>query len=1378
MKAAEKKIIIEHAREHNLKSVSVTIPHNSFTVVTGVSGSGKSSLVFDTLCQEGKRRYFESFSSHARQYLGNIKRPTTGFISGLLPTISVDQKGISPNPRSTVGTMTELYDFLRLLFARVGQKTDPTDETIPERSLFSFNSPKGACKECKGLGVVDRVDPALLVRDAGKSLRNGALVITTPSGYTVYSQVTIDVLNTVCKAHGFTVDIPWKDLSEEEKHIVLNGSDRLKIPYGKHTLESRMRWSGITAKPREEGVYKGIIPVIENIIKVSRNQNVLRFVKSVVCSDCNGARLNSSALSFVYDNNNIYDLSKMSIQELHDYFSHHKPVSTQAKLYHAWKDEFIKKSAVLITLGLGYLSLDRESTTLSTGESQRIRLAAQLGTDLSNVLYILDEPSIGLHHRDNRRLLKMLFQLKNSGNTVVTVEHEEDTIKNADYLIDIGPDAGINGGEILFSGAYDDFISNDKVTGKTKSFITGQDSIAIPNKRRQGDGNCITFLGACKHNLKNIDVTFKTGALNVVTGVSGAGKSTLVHTTLAKALKAKLQKSTSPADGYSAIFGAEHINKIIEIDQSPIGRTPRSNPATYTKLFNHIRDLFAAQPESIKQKWKKGRFSFNVKGGRCEKCEGAGAVQIGMHFMGSVTTTCDECFGKRFNDETLTVTFQDKTISDILEMPVNEAIDFFGNYHKATETDKDINSNNSLQKSTINNISKISRPLNTMKQLGLGYISLGQSSTTLSGGEAQRIKLATELSKPETGKTLYILDEPTTGLHIADIKILLMALNQLVERGNTVIIVEHHPDLIKSADWIIDLGPESGKNGGELVAIGTPEQVAQVNKSYTGQFLEKLLSNKQMDFSINQEPLKKDENRAIVFTGVTTHNLKNINITIPRNAITVITGVSGSGKSSVAFDTIFAEGQKRFLSSLSTYARIHMGNARSGTFTKCTGLTPVIAINQSTHAYNPRSTVGTLTEIYEYLRLLYARAGTRHCPDCNTELKTGLCIQCGFRGTEILSAQMFSFNYHHGACAHCKGLGSITVCDPDRIISFPEKPVTAGALNGSKTGRFYGDVNGQYIATLLQVGKETNIDFSVPWKDLDKKAKDIALYGTGDTTYEVKWKYKRKNRLGEHNFKSVWQGFTNLVSIEYQRKHADHRGQNMLDLMTDTPCPKCLGLRLKPEFLAVRFCGMSIGEIAHMSIDACCDYLLSVNKTNFPVAADLIDKIVKRLHHLQSAGLGYLTMHRNTNTLSAGEIQRVRLASQLHAGLTGITVILDEPTTGLHSRDTQNLLSLLKSLRDEGNTVIIVEHDEEVINAADHIIDLGPDGGVEGGHILAQGDISTITSSDSSITGRYLNTKNYIPIPEQRRNPEKGITITGAKANNLKNINLSIPAEE
>ncbi|MCX6251186.1 MAG: excinuclease ABC subunit UvrA [Bacteroidetes bacterium] len=1339
-------IEIINATENNLCSVSLAFPKNQLIVVTGVSGSGKSSLVFDVLYKEAGNRFLGSLSFHARQFLGKLKRPDVERIEGLSPAISVDRKSVQRNPRSTVGTLSEIYDFLRLLFARTGSAENPHPGFAIDRSLFSFNSPSGACPHCKGLGVEDRLDPEMLIANPEKSIRDGAFVITAPNGYIIYSQVTLDVLDQVCRSEGFTIDIPWKEMTPEQQNIILYGSNKLEIPFGKHTLESRMRWTGITAKPRELGYYKGIIPVMETILKRERNKNILRFVRTTLCSVCNGARLNPDALSVRVNGWNIAELSAMQMNMLQEVLSgmafsgqgQGKEISSPII------EQISKRIGMIQKLGLGYLSPDRESTTLSEGEAQRLRLALQAGTGLTGLLYLFDEPSIGLHSHDSEKLLGVLEDLRDQGNTVIVVEHEEDIIRRADWLIDMGPGAGINGGRVLqnlSASAIAGLPMEEIRKSRTLSFLSGLEKIPIPSNRRPGKG-ILKINGAKEHNLKNIDVEFRLESLNVVTGVSGAGKSTLTLDILGKYLRHILHGANEPPGLFSSIEGFEKISKVISIDQSPIGRTPRSNPATYTGLFDFIRDIFAGQPLSKEMGLGKTHFSFNTPGGRCEECQGAGYIEIGMHFMGDVEILCEECEGKRFKKEPLEVFYKGKNVAEILEMPISEAVDFFADQPRVFAI------------------------LKVLNDLGVGYLKLGQRSSTLSGGEAQRIKLASELARPQAPHTLYILDEPTTGLHQADVSRLLHAFEGLINKHHTVIVVEHHLGLIAAADHIIDLGPESGDHGGYLVVTGTPEEILTCPESHTAKVLRDYLVRNSSPSPIlfnNKEKGQGVEffNPGISFKGVSTHNLQNVDIFIPYNKITVITGVSGSGKSSFAFDTLYAEANNRFLESFSTYIRTQAGINERPDFTEVTGLTPVLAVDQKLLTGNARSTVGTFTGILDLYRLLFSRIGISASGP-----------------TPVLSS-LFSFNHQHGACNECKGLGYITVCDPDRLITYPDKSLFEGAMDGSKTGKFYGDPHGQYIATLKAAGIHSGIDFLKPWSALSDSEKEIAWSGTGNTEFEVSWEYQRDKLKGVHSFRGKWQGLAKLVQGEYERKHADHRGQGMMSLMKQITCPSCKGARINREALVYSISGKNISELSGLSVSDSLEFFRDLksglNALPARIASQIISSILKQLETIADIGLPYITLDRNSATLSAGEAQRLKLAGQISTGLTGLTYVLDEPTLGLHPKDTAQLIEKIRLLRDSGNTIVIVEHDRDVILSADHIIDMGPGAGKNGGKIIATGTPSEIMANPDSLTGKHLARKTVVHFSHNRTLKE-GLYIQNAFVHNLKGFNLNIPA--
>ncbi len=1317
MKEITKNVIkISKAAENNLKHLSLEIPHNKFIVVTGVSGSGKSSLVFDVIAKEGQRRFLETYASFSRLFMGKLQRPIVEDIDGLMPVISISQNTSGTNIRSTLGTMSEMYDMLRLLFARAG-KTHLDIEL--SRSLFSFNSPLGACEHCKGIGLEEIIDIDKLISDPKKTLRQGALAPSQPNGYIMYSQVTIDVLNRVCNAHGFDVDTPWEKLSTNQQDVILNGSTRIKVPFGKHSLESRLKWTGISAKPREEAYYKGMLPIMNEILRRDRNVNILKYAKSEACSQCNGSRLNNNALSVKIDGHNIADFASMELSYLKQNLVKLKSNNPKSPIIQSVADRIIHQIEMFENLGMGYLSLSRPSNSLSGGEIQRVRLINQISAELSNVVYVFDEPSAGMHPQNMQQLLEIFRELVNQGNTLIVVEHDPATIMQADWIIDIGPGAGKTGGNLIFNGSINDFLQDKNLIKKSPTREALNNIIRTKHYNTEikdiTDNNF--HLGNCNYNnLKNINASFVKGALNIVCGIAGSGKNSLVHGELETRVNSMIKNNAKNKE----------FDKLIVINQSPIGRTPRSNPATYTKLSDKIRDVFAMQDSAKKEGLTKSHFSFNNKGGRCETCQGAGQVQIGMHFLGNVNITCSSCGGKRFNEDILKVYYNDKNIAEVYELTINQAIEFF-------------------EKET-----KIVKQLQTLIDLGLGYITLGQSSTTVSGGEAQRIKLATNLQQNNTGNTLYILNEPSVGLHIQDINVLLKAFKKLTEKGNTIVCIENDTTIISEADHIIELGPKSGTDGGKIVFQGTPNELIKNANTPTA-------ISFRIDNNTTANPKTPKIDNYIRLKGVTTHYLKNLDVNIPKNQLTVITGLSGTGKSSLAFDTLFAESRSRFSESFSSYVRSLIKLNNPAKIESGSGICPTVAISRKHLGHSNRSTVGTISGIYDNYRLLYSRLAQN-------------------RGYNY-SAQNFSFNHETGACKACSGLGEILTTDPEKLITHPHLPITNGALQGSNPGKYYGDPYGRFIAIIRTIARAYKIDIDIPWQKLPKKFKDIILYGTGNKNWELNWEFKNKTRSGTQHLSTKWEGFCNIIDDEYIRKHHNKTIDSIAALLKPVKCKSCNGYRLKPHLLKVKLNNKNIAELSALNVKNSISFFKSaINENDNTTEREIIRRIslniTNILNTLQSIGLDYLSIDRKADSLSGGEAQRLRIAGILSAKLYGVCYILDEPTIGLHPKDTAALISVLKRLIAKNNTVVVVEHDETFIKQADYIIEMGPEAGKNGGFIVAEGNIDTIKTKTKSVTARLLNCKNP-EFPQKRNFKTNSFGITGAFANNLKNCNAN-----
>ncbi len=1603
-------IEIRGARQNNLAGVDVDIPRNRLVAITGVSGSGKSSLAFDTLFREGQRRFLETLSAYARQFLGRMEKPEVDRIDGLSPAIAVDQQAIQRGPRSTVGTVTEIVDHLRVLFARAGtahcpehgeplasqtpeaivraiheafggqnvhvlaplvrdrkgehralledlrrkgfvrvradgevrrieevglleryrrhtlevvidrlkvvpealsrvreavdgalelgqgdlvvlgssserafsiQRTCPAcgREAPPlEPRLFSFNSPHGSCERCQGLGSLRRPSAKLVVGDPALSIRQGALLVTRASGGALlFPHVDFEFLGRVTESQGFDLDTPWKELSNEARAVILRGTGETRYP-------ARASWAGkkYQGSVTFERRFRGVLPALERAWrKGHRRRFVERFLEQRACPECAGSRLNPVARAVRLAGTTLPELTRTAIEGVGEALSALPLSGREQKIGATLLAEIQRRLAFLNEVGLGYLTLDRSADTLSSGEAQRIRLAAQLGSGLQGVLYVLDEPSIGLHARDHGRLFGALECLRDGGNTVVVVEHDEATLRAADWLIDIGPGPGRHGGRVVAQGPPAEVARADSPTGK---LLRGELALPAPAERRKGNGKALVVRGARGFNLKGIDVAIPLGTLTVVSGVSGSGKSTLVHHTVQCAVARHLGLDANAPEPHERIEGLEHVEELVFLSSAPIGRTPRSNPATYTGAFTPIRDLFASLPEARMRGWASGRFSFNVAGGRCEACQGAGARYVELQFLAPVTVPCEECGGHRFQPETLEARYKGRSIADVLALTVEEAHELFRDVPKAA------------------------RPLEALVEVGLGYLQLGQPSTTLSGGEAQRVKLATYLQRRPLRHTLYLLDEPTTGLHQEDVRRLVAALQRLVDQGHTVVVIEHMLDLIRAADHVIDLGPEGGEAGGELLVAGTPEEVAACPRSHTGAALrtsQVARANGRPRRSREFAPAPREH---LEVFGARTHNLKDITVALPRRSLTVITGPSGSGKSSLALDTIHAVGRSRFVESLSTYARQFLGERTRPPVDRIEGLGPSVAVEARTSLGHPRSTVATTTEIHDHFRVLWARVGSARCPQHGEPLVRsdagavaravlrelegrrgwilapvfgpgreepenlagaferaaeawraagfvrvlvdgserrldersalpegaqavdlvidrlafeasarariaeaveqaaaiaggrvsvlvkeaqgsrlefgthGACTRCGFRLEEELEPRHFSFNTHAGACPSCDGLGQRWRCDPELLVDHPERPLLddgageVGGAIGGKLGRYLTKGKGYYEHLLRTVARAHGLDLTRPFQALPEDARELLLSGRGARpSYRVRIEKESERFQLEESFTASWPGLCGHVDA-WHAKSEDPEWRAILErFMRPQVCEACGGERLAPAPRAVTVARKRLPEALAMTVEETRAWLEGLK---LPAAAraavePVIGELVSRVRLLEQVGLGYVTLDRSVGTLSGGEARRVRLASALGSRLVDVCYVLDEPTVGLHPSDIDRLTGALLALRDGGNTVIVVEHDESLMRRADHLIDLGPRTGALGGEVVASGPPAVVERHPTSLTAAALRGELVLQRQRAPLAPDApSVALTGARLHNLKNVSF------
>jgi excinuclease ABC subunit A len=1584
-------IAITGARQNNLKHIDVRIPLNALTVITGPSGSGKSSLAFDVLYAEGQRRYVESFSAYTRQFLDRMDKPQVDHIDGILPAIAISQGNTVKTSRSTVATMTELQDHLKLLFAKIGalhcrgcgkpvvpasaesvgawllQQPDGTrvlltfevalpdglpweearagfissgfrrvliagqavaieeartappsplvvvvDRLVvrpdqkgrlvdsleqafrfgkgrmalvfpdhdnrcepfaarlecpgcniayrePTANVFSFNSPLGACDSCRGFGRVIDLDLDLVIPDPSKTLADGVIKPWSTKA-TEYERRE---LLSFCRKQKIPTDVPFAQLSEAQRQLIVDGDGKY---YG---IRGWFRWL-------EGRTYRMHVRVF-----------LSRYRSYRLCAACGGGRLKPDALLYTINGRSIADVQQMSVADAAAFFATLQLSAADEEVAHLILLEVRNRLRYLLEVGLDYLTLDRQSRTLSGGELARVDLTTAVGSSLVNTLYILDEPSIGLHPRDSQRLVRILKELRAKENTVVVVEHDAEIIREADHLIDLGPEAGERGGQVMFAGAYTELLQHAK--SSTGQYLTGRRSIAVPRTRRRIiPAPALTIRGARANNLNELTLTIPLSRFVCITGVSGSGKSTLVDEVLYRALKKRAGQPVGTPGAHDDIAGAEGVSEVIMVDQSPLGTTPRANPASYVKAFELIRALFAQTPQARLRGYTGATFSFNVSGGRCETCTGEGFEKVDMQFLSDVYVSCPECAGTRFRREVLEVLYQDKSIHEVLGLTVREALTFFADR------------------------GELRRRLQQLAEVGLDYLHLGQPLSTLSGGESQRLKLAQAMAREGKPHTLFLFDEPTIGLHFGDVEVLLAALQRLVDRGHSLVVIEHNMELVKAADYVIDLGPEGGSGGGHLVAAGTPEEVAAHPTSHTARYLRSALgmeaprratptdhtpSRRRAPRSapppgaegrepidsvvrdadarytsppcVSPSPLPGTDGAGEPHTargvmrivGAKEHNLRNLSVDLPRDQFIVITGLSGSGKSTLAFDILYTEGQRRYLDSLSAYARQFVDVMARPNVDVLAGLPPTVAIEQRLSRGSKKSTVATVTEIYHYLRLLYAKIGVQHCTGCGqpvsaqtraqiidrirsdfrgqqvtlmapavrgrkgiyTELfraarKLGLtharidgqmralqpppalarykehtidivvaalavdrtaaarlpepvgaalrfgsgalivageqterifserlyCAHCGI-GYEDIDPRLFSFNSRQGACTTCEGLGSRPRFEPALLIQDPDEPV-CDAL----------------AATLKPVS-------AVVWR---------AVRQAGER-HRAAWKrplarltHAQREQLFDGN------GAPGVLDVLQQQLDNDDVDPTLLaPFMSERACEACSGQRLNARAQAVTIDGVSISAVTQQSVEAA---LADWSQRRFSgrseqIAGNILKEIVPRLRFLQQVGLSYLTLDRRADTLSGGEAQRIRLAAQLGSNLRGVCYILDEPTIGLHPRDNGMLLGTLTQLKEHGNSVVVVEHDEATIEAADLVVDLGPGAGVHGGQLVAMGPPQALRQHPASVTGRFLG------VPRRRLGPIREVRtlarlkIRGAAEHNLKQIDVDMP---
>jgi excinuclease ABC subunit A len=1525
---------IRGARQNNLKNLDLDLPLNKLIVLTGVSGSGKSSLAFDTVYAEGQRRYVETFSPYARQFLDRMDKPGVDHIEGIPPAIAIDQTNPVRTSRSTVGTMTELNDHLKLLFARATQlycrgcgqlvHRDSPDSIVaallarattdgpralitfaievpenfttaeveqllvqqgytrvhardgrrleviqdrvrldasqrgrlvealeaalrhgrgrvsvylldaagsagapwrfsselhcadcdiayqePTPNQFSFNSPVGACVTCRGFGRTLGIDYDLVVPDGARTLADGAV---KPWQTESYLECQGDLMR-FARKRGIPVDVPWKDLTRKQQHWVLDGEGE---------------W--------EDGVWYGARRFFEWLETKSYKMHIRvllsRYRAYNECPGCAGARLKPEALLWRLGSGEhaaaivspemrfkpvgvmlpehawralpgltIHDIMRLPLELAVRFFDGLELPGPLDEATGLLLGEIRTRLRYLAEVGLGYLTLDRQSRSLSGGEVQRINLTTALGTSLVNTLFVLDEPSIGLHPRDMQRVIGVLHRLRDAGNSLLVVEHDPQIMLAADRILDLGPGPGAHGGEKVFFGTPKQllrartsltaqYLRGDKKVSAASGSADSPDRLGAgkPASRKSAVSGPVELeiRGASAHNLKTIDVRLPLNRLVCITGVSGSGKSTLVQDVLYNAL-AKLKGSPAETPGtHGTIHGHEHIEAVILVDQSPIGKTTRSNPVSYVGAWSAIRDCFAAEPEAKARGYKPGTFSFNSGNGRCPSCGGNGFEHVEMQFLSDVYLRCADCNGRRYRPEVLEIRLDGKSVADILELTVGEALMFFHDQPS------------------------ILRALEPLAAVGLDYLTLGQPVPTLSGGESQRLKLAAYLARAgkqgrasvgglATAGSLFLFDEPTTGLHFDDIRTLLQAFRRLLADGHSLVVIEHNLDVISAADWVIDLGPEGGAGGGEIVCTGTPAEIAVYQTSHTGAALREYRRKGDiLLFPLKKEnvPFSPRQANTIEILHAREHNLKNVTIDIPRGRFTVITGVSGSGKSTVAFDILFNEGQRRYLESLNAYARQFVQPAARADVDAIFGIPPTVAIEQRTSRGGRKSTVATLTDVYHFLRLLFVKLGTQYCPDCDlpvepqtVESVLAQLVRKHRREEITLLAPLVNARKGYytdlARWAANKGFVSLRVdgeqqpTEPwprlDRYrehdIELPIGSLRVDARNETELRAL--------LERALEFGQGVVIVQSVDGETAFSTRR--ACPGCG-RSFEAP-----DPRLFSYNSRQGW--CTHCYGTGLRLAGFDEAQSGEEIQWTDwwdgeTPaCPGCAGRRLNPVALAVRYRERSIAEYTSLTVAQAGAFFgkLRLSGREAGIARDILPELRYRLHFLADVGLPYLTLDRAAPTLSGGEAQRIRLAAQLGSNLRGVCYILDEPTIGLHPRDNRMLLDTLGRLEGKGNTIVVVEHDEDTIRRAEHVIDLGPGAGVNGGEVVAAGSVTQLMKTPRSLTGRFLAQPLRHPLFSRRvvklrgRDANPCIQVLGARLHNLKNLTVRFP---